>query len=94
MHISAIVLVASQISMINMKSRVLTVGVVNYQYNQQGLAMNDPEVNKMISEANERMRLLQEALSVAMAGLTAINVHRNDIAIKTIKQINSILNRE
>ena len=94
MRISAIVLVASQISMINMKLRGLTADVVNYQYSQRGLIMNDPEVNKMISEANERMKLLQEALDVAMMGLSAINVHKNDIAIKTIKQINSILNRE
>ena len=68
--------------------------VVVSQYNQQGVKMTDLESMKALSDANERMQLLKQALNVALAGLNAINVHKNDIAEKTIEQINFILDKE
>ena len=68
--------------------------VVVSQYNQQGVKMTDLESMKALSDANERMQLLKQALDVALAGLNAINVHKIDIAEKTIEQINFILDKE
>ena len=56
--------------------------------------MTDLESMKALSDANERMQLLKQALNVALAGLNAINVHKNDIAEKSIEQINFILDKE
>ena len=49
---------------------------------------------RALSDANERMQLLRQALDIALAGLNAINLHKNDIAEKTIEQINFILDKE
>ena len=56
--------------------------------------MEDMESIRALSDANERMQLLRQALDVALAGLNAINLHKNDIAEKTIEQINFILDKE
>ena len=56
--------------------------------------MNDQEVNKIISETNERIILLKKALDVAIAGLCAINIHNNTIAEKTLEEIKLILKKE
>ena len=56
--------------------------------------MEDMESIMALSDANERMQLLRQALDIALAGLNAINLHKNDIAEKTIEQINFILDKE